>query len=405
MRRCMGIDDVTCKKMKLQPFQKRTWASINLDAAEHNYRVIRSQISRQTKLCCVVKANGYGHGAIQLSKLYEKLGADYLAVSNIEEAMQLRKAKVTLPILVLGYTDPRCSAQLAEHDITQCVFSYEYGSSLAENAFKQGKEVKIHIKIDTGMGRIGFLTSDNDLDKAVKVCNLPGLKVEGIFTHFSSADEGDAGKEYTLGQFNKFKDAIKHLEAKGVSFAMRHCANSACIFDYPEMNLDMVRAGIVLYGLQPSNCLHNPGDLQPVLTLTTIIDHIKTVHSGDSISYGREFKANCDIRVATIPIGYADGLWRSNFPNHMAVEVEGKLAPIIGRVCMDQCMIDISEIVAAQINSKVTVYGTSEDTTIDHIAKANNTISYEIVCALGERVPRVYYYDGQIVCIVDNLAF
>lgn len=388
----------------LQPFQKRTWAEIDLDAVEHNYKTIRSRLNDNTKICCVVKANGYGHGAVQLSKLYEKFGADYLAVSNIEEAIQLRNADVSLPILILGYTDPRCASDLAKYHISQCVFSFEYGQVLAKNAVDQGVEVIIHIKLDTGMGRIGFQCVEEELDKAAEVCGMDGLKVEGIFTHFASADEGDGGKEYTLGQFNKFMAAISHLEAKGISFAIRHCANSAAIFDYPETHLDMVRAGIVLYGLQPSSVLHNPGDLQPVLTLKTIIDHIKMVNPGDCISYGREYRADHEIRIATIPIGYADGLWRSNFRNHMVVEVAGKLAPIIGRVCMDQCMIDITEILNAKIDNVVTVYGPSGENSVDNIADANQTINYEIVCAVGERVPRVYKKDGATVVVVDNIV-
>ncbi len=390
--------------MKLQPFQKRTWANIDLDAAEHNYHVIRGQLKPTTKLCCVVKANGYGHGAVQLSKLYENLGADYLAVSNIEEAIQLRNADISTPILILGYTDPRCASQLEEYEIAQCVFSREYGEALSECATEQRVELKIHIKIDSGMGRIGFQCTEDDLEHALDVCCFPGMKVEGIFTHFASADEGDLGKEYTLGQFNKFMGAVRYLESKGIRFDIRHCANSAGIFDYPEMHLDMVRAGIVLYGLQPSNALHNPGEIRPVLTLKTIVDHIKMVHQGDYISYGREYRADQDMIVATIPIGYADGLWRSNYPNHMVVEVEGKLAPIIGRVCMDQSMIDVSDISEATVNSKVTVYGSYGMTSVDYIATANQTINYEIVCAIGERVPRVYKRNGQTVAVVDNIV-
>ena len=390
--------------MKLQPYQKRTWADIDLNAAKHNYQTIRGRLSDDTKLCCVVKANGYGHGAVQLSKLYEKLGADYLAVSNIEEAIQLRNNNINLPILILGYTDPRCSSKLAELKITQCVFSYDYGEALSENAVEQGVIVRIHVKLDTGMGRIGFRCVNEELDMVERVCNLPGLVHEGIFTHFASADEGDDGKEYTLYQFNEFMTAISYLEAKGIKFSIRHCSNSAAIFDYSEMHLDMVRAGIVLYGLQPSEMLHTPGNIQPVMTLNTIIDHIKTVHAGDCVSYGREYKADQDVRVATIPIGYADGLWRSNFRNHMVVEVEGELAPIIGRVCMDQCMIDVSHIQEAKVNSKVTVYGTCGDISIDHIAKANGTINYEIVCAIGERVPRVYKENDKIVAVVDSIV-
>ncbi len=390
--------------MELHPFQKRTWANIDLDAVEHNYSVIRGRLNNDTKLCCVVKANGYGHGAVQLSKLYEKLGADYLAVSNIEEAIQLRKANVSLPILILGYTDPRCSLQLAEQNITQCVFSFDYGMQLSQNAIENRTVVKIHIKIDSGMGRIGFQCSEDDLNSAAEVCRLPGLKVEGIFTHFSSADEGESGETYTQNQFNNFLEAIHYLEKNGTKFSIRHCANSAGIFDYPDMQLDMVRAGVVLYGLQPSCVLHNPGDLYPVLTLKSIIDHIKTVHIGDCISYGREFVAKHDMRVATIPIGYADGLWRSNYPNHMVVEVEGKFAPIIGRICMDQCMIDVSDILEAKVNSEVTIYGNHGATSVDNVAIANHTINYEIICALGERVPRVYKRNGQTIAIVDSIV-
>lgn len=390
--------------MKLKPFQKRTWAEIDLDAVDHNLHEIRKRLNQKTKLCCVVKANGYGHGAVQLSKVYEKLGADYLAVSNIEEALQLRKAEIRLPILILGYTDPHCAVDLARNNITQCVFSYDYGMALAKNASCDSVTVKIHIKIDTGMGRIGFQCNRAELDKVIQICTQSVFETEGIFTHFASADEGDSGNKYTHSQFNKFMDAISYLASRGISFPIRHCANSAGIFDYPEMHLDMVRAGIVLYGLQPSDALLNPGNLIPVLNLTTIIDYVKIVQAGDCISYGREFKADREMRVATIPIGYADGLWRSNYKNNMAVEIEGKLAPIIGRVCMDQCMIDVTEIPEADINSSVTIYGKYGEISVDHIANVNNTINYEIVCAIGERVPRVYKKNDQIVAVVDNIV-
>lgn len=390
--------------MELQTYQKRTWANVDLDAAEHNFWEIKNKLSSSTMLCCVVKANAYGHGAVQLSKLYEELGADYLAVSNIEEAIQLRKADIRIPVLILGYTDPRCAIDLAKNDITQCVFSCDYGKALSDNALKENVRVRVHIKVDTGMGRIGFRCERHELESAAYVCNLPGLQSEGIFTHFASADEGNSGRKYTLGQLNKFLNAIRYLEVKGVKFELRHCANSAGIFDFPESHLDMVRAGIVLYGLQPSKNLKNPCDLTTILTLKTIIDHIKTVHPGDYIGYGRKFRAKHSMKVATIPIGYADGLWRSNFQHNTVVNVNGKNAPIIGRVCMDQCMIDITDIPSAAVNSKVTVYGAYGETSIDHIASANGTINYEIICAIGERVPRVYRRNGQIVAVADNIV-
>lgn len=390
--------------MMMYPYQKRTWANIELDAAKHNYQTIRNRLSKGTKLCCVVKANAYGHGAVQLSKLYEKLGADYLAVSNIEEAIQLRNNNITLPILILGYTDPRCASELAVHKITQCVFSYSYGESLSKYAVEQGVVVKIHIKIDTGMGRIGFQCLNEELDMAEQVCKMPGLVCEGIFTHFSSADEGESGRKYTLSQFERFMTAIRYLETKGIMFAIRHCANSAAIFDYPEMHLDMVRAGIVLYGLKPSPQMSDDYELRPVLQLETIVDFVKEVHKNDSISYGCEFVAKKDLRIATLPVGYADGLWRSNYKNDFFVEINGKYARVVGRICMDQCMVDITGIEDVEVGSKVIVYSVSGENSVDRIAQKNSTINYEILCAIGERVPRIYVKDKEIVDIQDNIV-
>ena len=388
--------------MILQSFQKRAWAEVDLDAAEYNFKVVRSHLNPKTKLCCVVKANGYGHGAVFLSKLFEALGADYLAVSNIEEAIQIRKAKVCLPILILGYSDPNCAELLARYSITQSVFSYEYGKKLSMYAQKSGVNVKTHIKIDSGMGRIGFRCNEDDLNKAIIVCKMPGLCIEGVFTHFASADEGDGGTEYTVKQYNAFIESISYLEENNLSFQIRHCSNSAGIFDYPNMQLDMVRAGIVLYGLQPSTLLRNSCHLRQLMSVKTVIDQVKIIHSGDCLSYGRDFEAKSDIRVATIPIGYADGLWRSN-NTKMMVGFEGKWAPILGRICMDQCMIDISRIPEAVENSVITVYGTKGYNTIDNIAKINSTINYEIVCAIAARVPRVYLKEGKIVGVSDAL--
>lgn len=391
----------------LEPFQKRTWAEIQLSSVKHNFQVIRQQVGNDVKICCVIKANAYGHGAVQLARVYEKLGADFFAVSNIEEAMQLRHSNITLPILILGYTDPRCALLLATNDISQCVLSEEYGERLSEQAVKDGCSVKIHIKLDTGMGRIGFpCRKENRLpiSEINRVCKLQGLVPEGIFTHFASADEGNIGEDFTKHQFVCFLKTIEELSSVGVNFQIKHCANSAAIFEYPEMHLDMVRAGVVLYGLQPSSELRNCGDLKQVITLHSIITHIKTVEKEDSISYGREYVAEELRRVATIPIGYADGLWRSNAKENLAIEIDGQFAPVIGRICMDQCMIDITDLGNVQIGTQITVYGLTPKNSIDSIAKRNNTINYEIVCALGERVPRVYKEDETIVAIEDRIV-
>lgn len=387
----------------LSPLQRRTWAVVDLDEAQYNYECVHQRLKNNTKICCVVKANGYGHGAVQLSRLYENLGADYLTVSNIEEAIQLRKANISLPVLILGYTDPHCANDLYTYRISQCIYSYEYGELLSQNAKETNAVVKIHLKIDTGMGRIGFQCEDSSLDKAVQVCNMAGLEVEGIFTHFASADEGEEGREYTYKQYDRFMRAIDYIEAKGISFSIRHCANSAGIFDFPEMHLDMVRAGVVLYGLQPSKSLKNPGGLKPIMSLHTVIEQIKTVQTGEFVGYGCEYRANKEMKVATIPIGYADGLWRSNYPKHMMVEVEGHYATIVGRICMDQCMIDITDIPEVSIGSLITVYGKANRVSVDYIADINDTINYEITCALGERVPRVYKQNGEEVALMDSL--
>jgi len=391
----------------MKAFQKRTWAEVDLNRIKENYKIIRSFVEPETKICCVVKANAYGHGATELSKIYEELGADYLAVSNIEEALQIRHHNVTLPILILGYTDPDCAALLSVNNITQCVFSKEYGKALSENAVREKVNVKVHIKLDTGMGRIGFKCKDlNNLaiDEVAYTCKLNNLIPEGIFTHFASADEGENGDSYTRTQFECFMKTIDELKKKGITFSIRHCANSAAIFDYKEMHLDMVRAGNVLYGLQPSNDLRNKKDLKPAISLLSIVDYLKTVKEGECISYGREYKATKERKIATIPVGYADGLWRSNVKNGILVEIEGKFAPIVGRICMDQCMVDVTDIPECHIGSKVVIYGDKPETSIDRIAKINNTINYEVICGLGERVPRVYMEDGNIVSIVDYIV-
>ena len=391
----------------LEPFQKRTWAEIQLSSVRHNFEVIRLQVGNDVKICCVIKANAYGHGAVQLARVYEKLGADFFAVSNIEEAMQLRHSNITLPILILGYTDPRCALLLSTNDISQCVFSKEYGERLSEQAVKDDCSVKIHIKLDTGMGRIGFpCRKENRLpiSEISGVCKLQGLIPEGIFTHFASADEGGFGEDFTKHQFMCFMKTIEELNHSGVNFQIKHCANSAAIFEYPEMHLDMVRAGVVLYGLQPSSELRNRGDLEQVMTLHSVITHIKTVEKEDSISYGREYVAEEPRRVATISIGYADGLWRSNAKENLMIEIEGQFAPVIGRICMDQCMIDVTDLNNVQVGTQVTIYGLTPKNSIDSIAKRNNTINYEIVCALGERVPRVYKKDERIVAIEDRIV-
>lgn len=375
--------------------RNRTWAEIDLNAIIENYNRIRSVTT--SKVCCVIKANGYGHGAVELAKVYQELGADFFAVSNIEEALQLRNNAISTPILILGYTSVECAELLSTHNISQCVYSLEY----AEKLNSQGELVNVHIKLDTGMGRIGF--RPDELDRALKACQFPNLITEGVFMHFAVADESVDGLEYTRKQFDLFQRGYMYLESKGISFSIHHCANSAAIFDYPEFHLDMVRAGVVLYGLKPSDKVVNLPELKPAMTLKSVISHIKEIDEGESLSYGRTFIADRKMKVATITIGYADGFWRANGNGKYSVVINGKFAPILGRICMDQMMVDVSNI-DCQCGNQVIVFGTEENNCADEIARINGTINYEVVCAVGERVPRAYKNNNQIVSWRDNLV-
>ena len=390
-------------KFAIPPEKYRAWAEIDLDNAEHNFKQVKAATG--ALVCCVIKADAYGHGAVQLAKLYQACGADYLAVSNIQEALQLRRQRITLPILILGYSSTKCAKLLADHHITQCVFSYEYGMELARAAAEARVTVKVHIKIDTGMGRIGFLCRDNDkneLEAAAEVCRQPHLEAEGIFTHFATADEGEGGEAYTRAQFSLFTQAIDRLAEAGVTFPIRHCANSAAIFEYPEFHLDMVRAGIVLYGFRPSTCVRRLPRLYPVMTLRSVISHIKTLKAGESVSYGRTFVAEKPLRVATVPIGYADGFSRSLGNGRYALKIGEGYAPILGRVCMDQLMVDVSEI-PCSVGDTVTVLGDDGRASADGIAEILNTINYEVTCDVSKRIPRVFLDEGEIVGFQDHL--
>lgn len=394
--------------MSIDHVKRRVWAEIDLDALEYNIALLRSQLAQGTKLCCVIKANAYGHGAPAVARLYEQMGVDFLAVSNIEEALQLRHASVSLPILILGYTPAPCVELLAEHALTQCVYSFEYAELLSQCAQRAGVELDVHIKLDTGMGRIGLRyrgdgSDEKTLDDIERIGVLPALGVKGIFTHFASADEGEGGEEFSNHQLALFCEAIERLEARGVHFACKHCANSAALCDYPNTHMDMVRAGIVLYGLLPSQELRNGLPLRPAMTLKSVISHVKTVSAGETISYGRTFVAERDMKIATVPIGYADGYLRSGAKGGAALLVRGRLCPVVGRICMDQLMIDVSELPTVCMGDEVTVFGQTPALTAQRLAELNDTIAYEILCAVGVRVPRVYLREGRVVHIEDHL--
>ncbi|MCR4925684.1 MAG: alanine racemase [Clostridiales bacterium] len=391
-------------------FMKRTWVQIDLDTLRKNFEAIRQAVRPETKIMAVVKADAYGHGVEFTARELVKDGADWFAVSNLEEALQVRKAGIDKPILILGYTPPEYAQQLALNNISQAVFNSDYANKLSKNAVESGVEVSIHIKIDTGMTRIGFTYQDNVRDSSTvddieEVCKLKGLYKEGIFTHFAKADEGAQGEAYTRLQYELFTNIIDRLKARGIEFELRHCCNSAATVCYPEMQLDMVRPGIILYGMQPSNQQQRKLDLSPVMELKTVVSMIKKVDKDTSVSYGGTYTTDDEIMVATVPVGYADGYPRS-LSNKGEMLVNGKRVKIIGRVCMDQLMLDVSGIDNISEGLIVTVFGKDDkgnSITADEIAQITGTINYEITCGISKRVPRVFIKDGKTLGITDYI--
>lgn len=388
---------------------KRTWAEISLNAIEHNYNVIRNKVADGTKVCCVIKADGYGHGAVELSQIYEKLGADFFAVSNIDEGIEIRKGGSKLPIVILGYTPVSETKNLAAYNISQAVFSLEYAKELSEKCVEEDCICKMHIKVDSGMSRIGFMCQEfprdeYSVEEICEACCLPNLEVEGLFTHFCVSDEDAEGREFTNKQYENFIYVRDSLKRRGVDISVVHCSNSGAIEDYPETCCDMVRAGIILYGLAPSSKLADRLDLVPAMTLKTVVAFVKEVQKGATISYGRTFTADRKMKIATVPIGYADGFIRQNAKDGY-MTVNGKKAKIVGRICMDQTMLDVTDIEDVKTGDEVVVFGTGEngEPTADSLAENTGTINYETVCLVGKRVPRIYIKDGKIENVMYKL--
>ena len=385
---------------------RRTWAEVDLAAAEYNFNIIREK-AKGSRVCCVVKADGYGHGAKVLSKLYESLGADYLAVSNIDEAEELRDFGINLPILILGYTPVHDAKRLLKLNLTQAVYSLDFAKALSERCCEINGTLKVHIKIDTGMSRIGFMCQsfprdNSSVNEIFEACSLKGLQAEGIMAHFSVADEGEEGRAYTEKQLENFEYTVKALKEKGVEFDIIHHANSAGTEDYENAHKTMVRAGIILYGLAPSPKLQGALPLMPLMTLKTSVASVKKIYKGTTVSYGRTFEAEEDMTVATVTIGYADGYFR-DFSNKGYMLLKGKKCKILGRVCMDQTIIDVSGIENVKIGDEVIVFSATESPTADDLAKFADTINYEVICAVSKRVPRYYHKNGQIVDVMYKL--
>lgn len=376
---------------------KRTWAEIRLDNLTHNFETIRRQVGPNAKLLGVVKADAYGHGAVRVAKHLEKIGAGYLAISNIDEAEELRVNGIKLPILMLGFTPADQAERIIGIDMTQAVQNYDIAKAFSDAAVKLGKKMKVHVKLDTGMGRLGFQCDDAHFDESLhsilEVLKLPGLDVEGVFTHFCVSDEeAPEHVEFTKVQHDRFVRMIEEVETQGnFKFRLHHCCNAGGIASYPEWAWDMVRCGIILYGVGD---LAEKMGMKPVMTVKTVVSTIKNFTPDTSISYGRKFFTKRDSRIAVLPIGYADGLFRA-LSNKLKVLTPHGVAPQVGRICMDMCMVDITDLPDVKVGDEVEVFG--ETMLCETNAKLCDTIGYELLCAVSKRVPRLYFLGGKQV--------
>ncbi len=376
---------------------KRTWADISMDNLSHNYHLLRSRIPSDCRFLGVVKADAYGHGAVPVSRQLVDLGADYLAVSNMEEAVQLRRSYIRLPILILGYTPAFYAEDMVDMGIRQEVHSLEYARQLSQALAGSGKRLKVHVKLDTGMSRLGFFTDHPEsFDQIRTLAGLEGLLPEGIFTHFPVADSlAPEDQAATERQFRAFTAMVAALEGAGLHFKLRHCCNSAATLLHPEYALDMVRPGIATYGISPSEELEGRFDLRPLMSLRTTVSQIRPFRPEVGVSYGWTYHTPAPRTLAVLAIGYADGLSRS-LSNRVSFLLRGRRVPVVGRICMDMCMVDVTEVPEAAVGDVVTVFGSDGDQAIpvDDLAKATGTIPYETLCSINKRTPR-FYLDGE----------
>lgn len=381
----------------------RVLARVNLDAVEYNIEMMKKNIHKNTQMMAVIKMDGYGHGAVQIAKLLEPM--DYIwgyAVATLDEAILIKDACLKKPVLVLGCIFPDQWDVMIRNEIRMTVYSYEMAKEVSELAEAMGCNVYVHIKLDTGMARLGFQITKENADEIARISKLPNLVMEGMFTHFAKSDEEDKTSAYH--QLELFQNFIDRIQTElGLTIPVKHCSNSAAILEMPQANMDMVRAGITTYGLYPSEEVSK--DIVPLRAAMSLYSHIvycKTIHAGQSVSYGGLFTAQKDTRVATIPVGYGDGYPRS-LSGKGYVLIRGKKAPILGRVCMDQFMVDISEIPGVMEGDKVTLLGVdgTERITAEELGELSGRFNYEFVCDLGKRIPRVYRQHGEITEVRD----
>lgn len=366
-------------------FERPVWAEIDLSAVAYNVRQIKGLLRPEVRFCAVVKADAYGHGVLPVARMALQSGADQLAVAIMNEAIELRKAGFTVPILILGFTPPEQAVLAVAHNVTQTIFSVDAAQALSQAATAAGRMAKVHLKIDTGMGRIGISPEDAG-HFAAAVAALPGIEIEGVFSHFATADSQD--KTFTYEQFGRFQEALARIAAQGVKVPVRHIANSAATIEMPEMHLDMVRPGIILYGLWPSEEVEKRIELRPVMKFKAQVGYVKEVPPEMPISYGRTYFTARHSRIATLPVGYADG-WTRLMAGKADVLIHGERAPLVGRVCMDQCMVDVTHISGVAPGDMALLFGGPE-LPVEEVAAHMGTINYEIVCMVGKRVPRLY---------------
>jgi len=383
----------------------RVYASIDLDAIAYNMEQMKQNLDTGTKMMAVIKADGYGHGAVQIAKMLEEV--DYVwgfAVATLDEAVVLRTEKIKKPILVLGCVFPDQYMTMLKHGIRMNVYTEEMAQEISQIAAKEGMTAYMHIKLDTGMARLGFDISEASVNAIVRVSQMQNVCMEGIFTHFAKADEID--KAFTQKQIREFCWMVERLKEKSVVFLYEHCANSAAIIDVKEANFDLVRAGISTYGLYPSEeVIKENVRLKPAMVLNSHVAFVKEIEAGTPISYGGTFVSKKKMKIATIPVGYADGYPRS-LSNVGHVLIRGEKAPIVGRVCMDQFMVDVTDIDGVRFGDSVTLIGTdgNETITVEDLSELSGRFNYEFICDLGKRIPRVYVKNGEVLEQVDYFA-
>ena len=385
----------------------RAWAEINLDAIKNNIQCIRKRTSPNAMVMAIVKADAYGHGVRDVASTLLENGADRLGVATADEAMQLRNEGFDVPVLILGYVTPDDIERMINTDITLTVYDLDYARIISQKASSLGKECKIHIKLDTGMSRIGYVCSDDEdyiINSICEISKLSHIQIEGIFSHFAKADETDTS--YTHLQFSRFKRITDKLDELGIHIPIKHICNSAGILQYPEYHMDMVRSGIITYGLAPSDDVDiSDTGLIPAMQFKATVVHVKTLSADTPISYGGRYTAKAGSKIATVSVGYADGYSRV-LSNKAQVLIKGHKANVIGNICMDQLMVDVSEIENINIGDEVILFGSDGNNmiTVESVASEIGTINYETICVVGKRVPKVYIQNGKEVNVLNYLV-